>query len=85
MRKYKIVQDGCILNVGEGFNGEEITDSEYEEILSIIQAAPSPPTGFCYRLKADLTWELFETQPEPYEPTDEDKAEAYDILTGVSE
>lgn len=30
-------------------------------------------------------WNIVEMPPVPYEPTTEDKAEAYDILMGVSE
>ena len=81
MRKYKIVKDGYVLNVGDGLSGEEITDEEYEEILSVIQSVPTPPTGFCYRLKTDLTWEAYAIDPSDPDP-DIDGAEAFDFLFG---
>lgn len=31
------------------------------------------------------SWSIVKDEDEPYEPTTEDKAEAYDILMGVSE
>lgn len=40
--------------------GEEITEHEYNEILSIIHERPTTPYGYGYRLREDLTWELYE-------------------------
>lgn len=83
----KIIEDGYILAVGTGILGEEITESEYNDLLSIIHNRPTPPTGFDYKLKADtLTWELVEL-PEPSseddEATESDYIEALNDL-GVS-
>ena len=61
----KLIEDGYILAVGTGILGEEINESEYNELMSIIHNRPTPSTGFEYKLKADtLTWELVEL-PEP--------------------
>ena len=71
MRYYKTINDGYLVSVGTGSGGTEITESEYNELLSIIHDRPTPPTGFDYKLKADtLTWELVEL-PEPSAEDDE--------------
>ena len=85
----KLIIDGYIAALSTG-GGTEITESEYSTIMQKIQNKPTDPEGFQYKLRADnLEWELVElppNEPEPeYEPTIEDKAEAYDILTGVIE
>jgi hypothetical protein len=63
------------------------SDEQNAVIMQKIQNKPTDPEGFQYKLRADnLEWELVELPPVPeYEPTAEDKAEAYDILMGVSE
>jgi len=82
-KSYKNVSGGYIASITTGAGQIEISQAEYNEIIDIIRAAPTPPEGYVYKLRdADLTWELVELPPEPYEPTDEDKAEAYDILMG---
>lgn len=64
-------------------DGEPETE-EYRELINVIANKPTAPDGSEYFLRADtLEWELVELPPEPeYEPTTEDKAEAYDILVG---
>lgn len=42
------------------YNGTEITETEYNNILAIIRNKPTAPTGFSYRLTDDLEWELYE-------------------------
>lgn len=61
-----------------------ITEDEYNEILSTIWQRPTPPEGFDYRLKEDLTWELCELPPipEPEEPSYEELSEAVNIYKG---
>ena len=64
MRYYKIIDSSYIISVGTGTGGTEITESEYNDLLSIIHNRPTPQTGFDYKLKADtLTWELVELPP----------------------
>lgn len=38
--------------------GKEITETEYNEIKSIIDNRPAAPNGYAYCLTADLQWEL---------------------------
>lgn len=85
MRFCKYVSGGYIIGIGTGNGGTEITETEYNQILDIIRNKPAATETTDYRLRTDLTWEEYEIQSQPYEPTDADKAEAYDILTGVSE
>lgn len=71
----KLIEDGYIIAVGTGILGEEITESEYNELMSIIHNRPTPPTGFDYKLKADtLTWELVELPP--IDDTDDEATES---------
>ena len=82
MRFCKIVSDGYIITIATGGNaGTEITEEEYNAILSALQNCPTAPAGYAYRLKADLTWELVELPPEP-EPdvTPEEIAEALEVI-----
>ena len=81
---YKLIQNGYLMGVGVGNQGEEITEAEYSEILSAIRTKPPRTDTTDYRLREDLTWEAYEVEPPTPEdePTIEDKAEAYDILVG---
>ena len=83
MRYYKQTANNCIIAIGTGAGGTEITEAEYTEIRSIIQNRPQTD-GKGYRLKTDLTWEAYDLPPEP-EPSDEDElsdAESLNILLG---
>lgn len=81
MRYYKLIDNGYILSIGTGYGGTEITESEYNEILSVIRNRPQETAEIGYRLKTDLTWESYEKEPEP-EPTEIDETEAFNILIG---
>ena len=75
MKYYKIIDSGCILAIGTGSGGDEITSEEYYFLMSVIRSRPTPPEGYDYRLKTDLTWELYELPPMPpieEEPTPQD-------------
>lgn len=87
MRYYKILTDNRPSVIGEGEGGIEITEAEYNHIKAIIDNRPTATDGFGYRLTDELEWELYELPPaEPEEMTEtEEKALAYDILTGVAE
>jgi len=86
---FKIVDDGFVVSCGKTDYdcNNKITETEYAAIMQKIRSKPTDPEGYTYKLRADnLEWELAELPPDPeYEPTEADKAEAYDILTGVSE
>ena len=86
MRYYADIKNGYVRSIGTGNGGTEINESEYNEIMTAIQNKPPRTATVDYRLKTDLTWESYEHEPDPEpEPDDSDKAEAYDILMGVSE
>lgn len=83
MRYYKLILDGYLVSVGTGTGGTEITESEYNDLLSIIHNRPTPLTGFDYELKADtLEWELVELPPieEDTEATESDYIDALSQL-----
>lgn len=77
---FKIVDSEYITAIGKGNSGTEITEEEYNEILSAIQNKPPRTATTDYRLKTDLTWESYEIEPTPEpDPTPE---EALSILLG---
>ena len=78
-------KDGYIVGVSAK-NNTESEQAKYEQILKNIKNKPTSPTGHDYRLKEDLTWELFEVvQNNEPEVSDSDYAHAGKILLGVSE
>ena len=81
-RYYRIDRDGYLLAVGVGLGGTEIGEGEYAAIAAVIGDRPTPPAGYDYRLRSDLTWELWELQ-EP-EETELDPAEALELICGSS-
>lgn len=85
MRYYKLIENGYIIAIGTGGGGTEVTEAEYNEIMSVIQNKPPRTETIDYHLKQDLTWEEYERQeiPETDEPID--PQEALDILMGGSD
>lgn len=61
--------------------GEEITETEYNEILSMLRSRPEAPEGYAYRLTKDLAWEQYELPPEENDP-ELSEAEMLEILLG---
>ncbi len=55
---YKQIEDGYIMAIGTG-GGIEITEDEYNTILSVIYSKPPSTDVLSYRLKEDLTWEPY--------------------------
>ena len=82
MRYYKLIESGYIIGIGTGIGGVEITEGEYNEIITIIQNKPEADIGYDYLLKEDLTWELVEV-PE-VDPT-EDEISGEELLTMIEE
>lgn len=82
----KIVIDGYVSALSESV-GAEITDTEYTAILTALTNKPAMSKTVGYKLNdTDLTWVAFPVEtPQEEETTVADKAEAYDILMGVSE
>lgn len=85
MRYYKQIDSDYILTIGTGYGGEEITETEYNNIMSAIQSRPSTD-GKGYKLKTDLTWEEYDL-PEIVESDDDELSdgETLNILLGVTE
>ena len=82
MRYYKQIKDNYIASIGTGYDGDEITEQEYNEIMSVIQSCPNEE-GKGYRLCTDLTWEEYDLPPVVLSDDDELSAEeAMDILLG---
>lgn len=77
---YKHIDGGFITSISTGTGQIEITQDEYEYILTAIQSRPTPEPGFDYRLREDMSWELVER------PIDDDpelsEQEAMDIILG---
>lgn len=82
MRYYKMIIDSYLVAIGNGSGGTEITADEYAELLNIIRTKPVTSEGYDYRLKADLTWELYELPPMPIEDEEISDTEALNIITG---
>ena len=82
MRFYKIINNGYLVAIGNGSGGTEITESEYNNLLEIIHNKPTAESGFDYRLKADLTWEMYELPPMPIE---DEEATAEDYEAALAE
>ena len=80
MRYYKDIQNGYIIAIGTGGGGIEITEEEYNTIMSVIQQKPPRTDTTDYRLKEDLTWEEYDRPPDPEPEIDSD--EILDILLG---
>ena len=86
MRFYKNIADGYLESMSTGYGQIEITEAEYNSILSIIRSAPIAPDGYTYLLRADLEWELVENHPDSQPQDDDiDNAEAFDIIFGGAE
>ena len=82
MRYYKQIKDNYISSIGTGYDGDEITEQEYNEIMSVIQSCPNEE-GKGYRLCTDLTWEEYDLPPVVLSDDDELSAdEALEILLG---
>ena len=87
MRYYKMIIDSYLVAIGNGSGGTEITADEYAELLNKIRTKPVASEGYDYRLKADLTWELYELPIITAEDEDANEADYIAALAelGVSE
>ena len=83
VKYYKNTDGGYVVLIGKNIGGEEISQEEYENILSVIHNRPIAEAGFTYKLRTDLTWELHEVPPvaeEDMEATEEDYISALEEL-----
>ena len=73
---YKVIEDNILTSIGilENINENviEITESEYNEILSVIQNKPEDTEAIIYKLHSDtLEYVAYDRPEEPViEPTD---------------
>lgn len=83
MAFFKIINGGYILSIGqtERKTEHEITESEYNEILSVIHNKPPATETTDYRLREDLTWEVYPIDPPDPDP-EINEAELLEILMG---
>lgn len=82
MRYYKNCEDSFIVSVGTGPGYTEVTLSEYNTLMGIIQSRPSSEPGFDYKLKEDFTWELVEAPVVDTSNEEISAEEALDIILG---
>ena len=83
MKYFKQISDGYIVCIGTG-GGTEITEDEYNEILSVIHDKPPVTETTDYRLRENLTWEAYPIDHPDPDPEIND-SELLDILMGVTE
>lgn len=69
----KIIENGYIVSIVKGVSNGNITEAEYNNLLDIIHNKHQAPSGYDYRLKTDLTWELYEL------PIAEEEQRAYTV------
>ena len=81
MRYYKDIQNGFIVAIGTGGGGVEITETEYETILSVIRNKPARTETTDYHLLEDLKWEEYE-RIDPPDETEPSAEEVLDVLLG---
>lgn len=68
-------ENGYIVAFGKAEN--ETANEEYKRLQEIMQSKPEPMDGYDYRLKEDLTWELFKL-PEVIEAEKEKAVTDYE-------
>ena len=68
MRRWKQTDGAYLLSIGSGAGGTAITKAEYDAILAAIRTCPQE-AGKGYRLKTDLTWEVYDLPPEESAPS----------------
>lgn len=78
MRYFKDCSDGYIYTIGKGNCGIEISEAEYNTIHAIIHNKPRATEINDYRLREDLTWEVYEVENDDYE-TDDKEAKSGEI------
>ena len=71
MRKYKVTDGEYIIAIGTGkVGGIEISETEYNNIMDVIQSRPTEE-GKDYKLRSDLTWEEYDAPTPVEEPSDD--------------
>lgn len=75
-------KDGYIVAFGK--EETEKATEEYNRLTEVMQSKPIAEIGYDYRLKEDLTWELYELPIIEEEPT-EDEATEEDYQNALTE
>lgn len=74
--KYKQIEDNILVAIGEskaiGENQTEISETEYNSILSIIQSKPEDTDTIIYKLHADTLEYVAYDRPEEPAPIETD-------------
>lgn len=67
--------------------GEEIAEAEYNNLLSVIRNKPTAGSGYDYRLREDLEWELYELPvvEESEDENEDEEATAEDYEAALTE
>ena len=82
---YKRYENGYLVCVGYGYGGLEITEREYNELITLIRNMPVAPVGYEYRITEQGEYVLVEAPiPEPDENEELTADEALAIITGGS-
>lgn len=76
---FKTSMDGYIIMLSGDAGDVEITESEYNAIRETVRNKPTPPEGYDYRLKDDLSWELYKL-PLALETDDDPELSAEEAL-----
>lgn len=79
VRYMKVVINGHILAIGKGEGGTEITETQYNTILSKLSDKPTDVEGYRWLLTENLEWEQSELPPFEADISD---SEALGIITG---
>lgn len=82
MNRFKIVDNGYIMCIGEGDCGTRITEEEYAQITEALQNKPESTETKGYRLRTDLAWEPFDITPIDQEEEELTEDEVLSILMG---
>ena len=77
MTYYQIIDHGYIVGFGTNGNGETITETEYNTLITTFANRPTPPNGYGYKLKTDMTWELAKIEPSFEDLTNEEALTYY--------
>lgn len=82
MKYFKNVENEYIASISTASGQVEITQEEYENILSVIHDQPVAESGYAYKLRTDLTWELVEVPVVEDENVEISDTEALNIILG---
>ena len=62
-------KDGYIVSIVKGVTNGNLTEEEYNGIIEVIRNKPIADKGFDYKLKENLTWELYDLPKSEEEET----------------